>query len=174
MGRTSSRLLPWIVATTVAMTAPAFGQGSPSPGRWRFGEGGNGDLAAEVSTEIGRGITVALTFQCNDRGRYSYIGYEGANVPISDELNEYINGFVGADLFIETYANGIRTDRFRPTGFHRGEGDEVTDARLRSIRQSQFILITGAARPIALPSANAAIAIAQLVAACSVLRPTGE
>jgi hypothetical protein len=75
------------------------------------------------------------------------------------------------DLVIETYRAGQRTGSFRPTGFHKGDGDPVTDLRLRWIQEADFVLISGAARPIALPAANAKVAIAQYIAACAVLVP---
>jgi len=169
------RLASIAVALTVASVASvATAQTSLNSGRWRFGEGLNGDLAAEVQTELGRGVRVTLAFQCNEGGRYSWIGHEAPASPDPAELSRYIEGFLGAELFIETYKNGHRTDRFRPTGFHRGEGDEVTDARLLSMREADFILIRGAARPIAFAATNSNVALAQYVAACQVLRPAAQ
>jgi|GEM_PF-4170679 len=158
--------------SALALVSPLMAQTSPNSGRWRFGEGANGELAAEISTELGRGFVVSLTFQCNEGGRYSHINYV-AGEPNTEALAQYIDSFLGDESYIETYANGARTDRFRPTGFHRGQGDEVTDARLTSIRQAQFIVITGGLRPIALPATGASIALAQYIAACGVLRRPG-
>lgn len=161
-------LLLLILVFGLATTAGA--QPIYSSGKWKFGEGTNGELAAEIQTEAGHGLEIELAFQCNEKGRYSYIGHGGLSYPLEPDLKEYVDSFVGGDLTIETYQAGRRTNSFRPTGFHEGEGDPVTDLRLRSLQDADFILITGGKRPIALPATNAKTAIAQLIAACGVLK----
>lgn len=159
-----------IAVITLTLVEPVEALSTYSPGRWKFGESTNGDLAAEISTDVGHGLQVHLAFLCNDGGRYSYIGHSGGPDTDTPEAKEFIDSYTDGDLRIETYRSGMRTNSFRPTGFHEGEGDEVTDVRLRALQEADFILIVGAKRPVALPAANARIAVAQYIAACGILK----
>ncbi|HEY0044735.1 MAG TPA: hypothetical protein VGB62_09320 [Allosphingosinicella sp.] len=164
----SIRMIVTAAALCLATAAPA--QSGYSPGRWKFGEGANGELAAEIWTEVGHGLQIHLAFQCNEGGRYSYIGSSGVEYPLSDELQKYVDSYTDGNRRVETYRAGVRTSSFEPTGFHKGNGDPVTDLQLRFVMDADFLLLIGAKRPIALPAENSKVAIAQYIAACGVLK----
>jgi hypothetical protein len=154
-------------------SAPAARPRLPSSsGRWRFGESDDGDgLETAISTELGYGLRVHLSFYCNDRGQLSLISSSSDTLGQNVEPEGYSLNYLEGDLYVETYRNGARTNRFSTTGYHpENGGDPVTVERLRAVGNSDMVLITGAARPIAFPSTSARTAIEQFIAACNVVR----
>lgn len=141
---------------------------------WRVVRASNGDISAEVRSWGPTPSTRAvLSINCNARGIYSVVTYEGTEMVTDPAMRKYLEGLGNPPWteyptrsWIETYREGKRTARFGVNGFHRGQGDPLTRDKIQALSSAEDIRVQADEVVLRFTAKGSAQSISKLLEAC--------
>ena len=139
-----------LAAASTAASQPGF-----EDERWVFGNGPSGP-SAWVTGSVGSNGRAILSVRCGLSGPSAELTAEAGNESLGDNLS------------VQTYQFNTLTDEFSIDG--SGMGETLSDQALTSLRQAEFIRVSGGPRSMFFSARGSAAAIRQLIDACANLR----